>query len=133
MSNASGFGSPIPERELARCRGFDFSIEDGRPHLCGVFEYGEDAGGGQGFGYFVDEAFLAQFLRAVGAERLRDVEGRSCWVTHTHNAIQRVEPLFRKDGTPFDVERWSRWCKERKADISIHETFTCERAPRPPR
>lgn len=104
-------------RELAKCRGFDFGIEDhGCPVLWGSFEY--EGGSEQSFGYMPDTAFLMRFIFAVGAQdKLSDVNGRSCWVTHDASRIYKVEPLHKKDGTPFDIEEWLAW-KERHPDPS---------------
>ncbi len=92
-------------RELARCKDLDFGIEGhGCPFVFGGFE-GE--GWGQDFGYMVDTDFLMGLIRVfAGAERLSDLDGRACWVTHTHTAILLVEPLMKGEGTPFDIEAW---------------------------
>lgn len=99
------------ERSLAKCRGFDFVIEDhGCPFLAGTFEY--DDGGCQGLGYVINVAFLMRLLDAVGAESLRELEGRSCWVTHDHSHISKIEPLHKKDGKPFVIAEWQEWTKK---------------------
>lgn len=109
-------------RILARCRGFDFAIEDhGLPTLNGHFEY--EGGSCQGMGYMVDTAFLFRFLEAVGVSSLRELEGKSCWVTHTHDKISKIEPLHKKDGTPFIIEEWGEWVK-RRAPFTAHELRT---------
>lgn len=96
------------ERELAKCEGFDLSIEErGVPVLSGHFAY--EGGGCQGFGYVVDAAFLVRLMEAVGATSLTDIRGKSCWVTHTHSNISKIEPLHKKDGTAFDIAAWSAW------------------------
>lgn len=116
----------MENRELARCKGFDFSIEDhGCPVLSGHFEY--DGAGCQGLGYVVDTAFLMRFLAAVGACSLKDLEGKSCWVTHSHSGISKIEPLHKKDGKPFVIAEWQEWIKERGCKASPYEMQTGER------
>lgn len=101
------------EKSLARCKGFDFSIHDRGYGLSGHFEY-ED-GGCQGFGYITDEGFLLAFLQSVGVESLRKLEGKSCWVTHDHSNIYRIEPLHKKDGKPFIIEKWRKWIEKKNS------------------
>jgi hypothetical protein len=102
-----------PERNLAKCDGFDFIIEDhGMPFLSGSFTYEEPGWGTQGFGYVVDTAFMYRLLNAVGVHSLKDLKGKSCWVTHTHDNISKVEPLHKKDGETFDIEKWKEWHKD---------------------
>ena len=100
-----------PTRSLAKCEGFDIVVEDhGCPFLSGSFKY-ED-GGGQGFGYIVDIPFIMRFIRALGVYGLKGTKGRSCWVTHTHNNILKIEPLHKEDGVTFNIEKWTEWHKE---------------------
>ena len=109
MNTKKKFGM---ERTLAKCVKFDFCIEDhGLPFMTGHFDY-ED-GGSQGFGYMVDAAFLMRLVEAVGVDSLRALDGKSCWVTHTHDSIVSVEPLHKKQGTPFVIADWVKWNKER--------------------
>jgi len=99
------------ERQLARCKDFDFYIEDhGLPAIRGGFEY--DNGGFQGFGYMVNTAFLMRFMAAVGVDSLRALNGKSCWVTADWEKIYKVEPLHKKDGVAFDIEEWVEWTKK---------------------
>lgn len=115
-------------RDLARCKGFDFAIEDhGLPVLYGHFEY--EGSGGQGFGYMVDAAFLMRFMGVFGVERLQQVNGRSCWVTHTSDRITLIEPLHASDGQPFDIGAWEAWVK-RRAPFSAYELRTGEEPKR---
>lgn len=101
------------KRSLAKCREFDFAIEDhGCPILYGTFEY-ED-GGIQSLGYQVDIAFLMRFMCALGVDQLSKVNGKSCFVTHTFNNIMKIEPLHKKEGTPFDIQEWIEWKKTRE-------------------
>lgn len=96
------------ERELARCVDFDFGLRRGVfPSLSGHFEY--EKCGFQGMGYSIDTAFLVRFMNVFGVDELRDVNGKSCWVTHTHDSITMIEPLHKKDGKPFDIEAWQKW------------------------
>jgi len=118
-------------RDLAKCRGFDVGIEgDGALALFGTFEY--EGGGCQAIGsWFIDAAFLMRFLAVFGCEnKLGDVNGRSCWVTHTDYRVVKVEPLHKADGRAFDVEAWERWVEVRFSDrLTIHECLTGERPP----
>ena len=99
------------KRSLARCNKFDIGIEDhGLLVLYGHFEY-ED-GEAQGLGYCIDSAFLYRFLGVFNVQRLQDINGRSCWVTHTHSDISLVEPLHAKDGTPFILGDWQEFSKQ---------------------
>lgn len=99
-----------PERELAKAKGFDFVIEDhGCPYMEGAFYY--EGGSAQGFGYVVNTAFLMRFMAALGVTRLQDVNGKSCWVTHTNDRILLVEPLHKGEGEPFDTSAWIEWSK----------------------
>lgn len=92
-------------REVARCSGFDVGSDDhGGIAMLGAFNYD---GGGQGFGYRIDIEFVQKFLSVFRADRLRQVEGRYCMVTHTHCDILKVEPLLPSDGEAFDVHQWS--------------------------
>jgi hypothetical protein len=100
------------ERTLARWRGKDLEIEDhGWLVLSGHFEYGENGGLCQGFGYFCDASFLMRFMGALGVTRFSEMDGKSCWVTRTRERILKVEPLHKKDGRPFDIEEWQEWMK----------------------
>jgi hypothetical protein len=93
------------EREVARCNGIDVGSDDhGGLMLVGVFEY---AGAGQGLGYRIDTDFLRRFMAVFRVERLRDVNGRACWVTHDNCSVRLIEPLLPAEGTPFDVVAWS--------------------------
>jgi hypothetical protein len=114
------------EKVLAKCRDFDFGIEDhGCPYLFGTFEY--EGGACQGFGYIVDTAFLMRFISVFGVQSLREVNGKSCWVTSDWDGIYKVEPLHKKDGQAFNVEDWRKWHKERGCKASPHEMLTGEK------
>ena len=99
------------KRSLAKVRGVDFTINDRFYGLSGLFEY-ED-GGCQGTGYCVDTAFLLNFMAVFNVTKLQDVNGRSCWVTHSHCDIRLIEPLHKKDGTPFHIPTWTHWVEKR--------------------
>lgn len=100
------------KRSLAKCSGFDAMLENhGCVVLAGSFDY-ED-GGSQGLGYVINAAFLREFMRVFNVERLQQVNGRSCWVTHSYNNISKVEPLHKADGKTFDIKAWSDALKEK--------------------
>jgi len=97
-----------PTRSLARITECDFMIDDhGLPMLHCMFDY-ED-GGCQGLGQIVDIAFLMRFMAVFGLEYLRQAKGLSCWVTHVHERIMKIEPLHKRDGRPFDIDEWAQW------------------------
>jgi hypothetical protein len=111
------------ERELAKCLGFDIGVEDhGMPYMFGQFDY-EDSGRSQGFGYCIDTSFLMRFLAVFGVEKLQQVNGKSCWVTHDISSILKVEPLHKREGRPFDLKEW---VKTRGCQASAWEMLTGE-------
>jgi len=99
------------ERELARCQNFDIGVGYGRLIMWGTFMY---EGAGQSFGYCIEEEFIKRFMNVFSVEKLQDVNGKECWVTHNHVDIRLVEPLFREDGEPFDVAAWAKEMKDKK-------------------
>lgn len=96
----------MSERSLAKCSGFDIMIEDhGILVMDGHFDYEE--GTSQGLGYCIDTSFLYRFLGVFGVRHLHDVNGKSCWVTHTNGSIEKLEPLHKSEGTPMIMADWS--------------------------
>jgi hypothetical protein len=92
-------------KKAARIRGVDIiSDEHGGLAMGGSFDYG---GSGQGLGYRIDIDFVQRFMAVFRVDRLRDADGKACWVTHDHCTIYKIEPLLPADGTAFDVEAWS--------------------------
>lgn len=92
-------------REAARCRGVDIiDDEHGGLAMGGTFDFG---GSGQGLGYRIDIEFVRRFMAVFRVSRLRDAEGKACWVTHSHCDISKIEPLLPGDGTAFDIHAWS--------------------------
>jgi hypothetical protein len=112
------------ERSLAKLTSVDFEIEDhGIPIWNIRFEY--DDGGCQGMGgYTAETSFMCRILRAVGVNAVSQLVGKSCWVTHTHTEILKIEPLHKKNGTPFLIEDWRKWVTERGAKVTPHELVT---------
>ncbi len=95
------------ERELAKCKGMDIQDNDhGGLMLGGVFEY--ESGNAQGLGWGIDMEFLKRFMDVFGVMRLRDVNGKSCWVLCNSSKIVRIEPLHKKDGEAFDILEWAK-------------------------
>lgn len=91
------------EREVARCEGFDIiDDEHGGLGIGGCFNYG---GSRQGFGYRIE--FVRRFMAVFRVNRLQDVNGKACWVTHDHCSITLIEPLLPSEGTSFDLVAWS--------------------------
>ena len=100
------------KRSLAKVTGGDLWLDNGCILLDVTFEY-ED-GGCQGLGYIInDTSFVKRFMRVFRVDHLSQVNGRSCWVDHSHNGITAIHPLHRKDGEAFDIKEWSR---EQKAN-----------------
>lgn len=97
-------GHESDTREIARFKGVDVGLRGSALVWCGVFE-GE--GWGQGFGFVIDVDFIRGMLATCHVETVRALEGRVVWVTHCHDRIHKIEPLFAKDGEPFDIEAWS--------------------------
>jgi len=98
----------MEERSLAKCEDFDFIIDDhGLPLLNGTFNY--ENGSAQGLGFIIDVSFLMRLMEAVGVGSLQDINKKSCWVTHTHSEIFKIEPLHKKDGTTFNIKKWRDW------------------------
>ena len=98
------------EREIARMVNVDIGLERGCwLVLRGTFRY---EGGGQGTTYIIDDKFIKCFMEVFDVESLQDINGKECWVTHNHENIKLIEPLFRDDGNPFDIHAWAEEIKE---------------------
>jgi hypothetical protein len=120
-----------PERSLARITKADIgNIYNGMVGLVVVFDYEENATQGLG-SYQLDAAFVVRFMQAIGVSHLSKAVGRSCWVVHTRDKVLAVEPLHKKDGTPFVIAEWGEWLKARYGDNgpSYHELCTGKRPP----
>ena len=103
-------------RSLAKAVDIDIVDNDhGWLHLGGHFDY-ED-GGCQGIGRGLDMEFIRLFMDVFGVEKLRQVNGRSCWVTHSYDNITLIEPLHAKDGQAFDIDRWAADARARGAAL----------------
>ena len=120
------------ERVLARITSADIAeVYNGMLGLAVTFEY--ESGGGQALnGYILDASMVIRFMRAINVMKLSKAVGVSCWVTHTHCEVLRIEPLHAKDGVPFDIKEWQAWMKERIAPLGIcyREMETGERVNR---
>ena len=93
------------KRELARCRGFDFGVEDhGFAFLFGHFEM---ECGVQGLGRIMTIEFLKRFLAVFNVARLQQVNGKPCWVTTRKGLIAKIEPLFPREGAAFDIDEYN--------------------------
>lgn len=97
-----------PERQLARVRGIpDICIEDhGILILDLQFEY---EGAGQGLPLILQTPeggnTIKAILQALGVDSLRKASGVSCWVTATDSQILKIEPLHKRDGTPWEYKQ----------------------------
>lgn len=58
--------------------------------------------------------FIKKFMLVFDVEHLKEVNGKSCWVTHTNDNILKIEPLHKKDGEVFNLEEWSKQWKHQK-------------------
>lgn len=116
-------------RSLARITSADIQfVYNDLLGLCVSFEY--EGGTGQSLsGYTLDAAMVIRFMAAISVDKLSAAKGKSCWVTHSWSKIHKIEPLHQKDGTPFDVDEWQAWCKDRMGSIGLtyHELLTGER------
>ena len=101
------------EKSLAKLKGFDVGIED---HGCfvmfGTFYY--ENGPCQGLGYVINTAFIQKFMEVFGVEKLQQVNGKSCWVWHTHNGVTKMTPIHKADGREFDIVSWMEDCKKKE-------------------
>lgn len=94
------------ERELAKVVDVDIQDDEhGGLILGGHFKY--EGGSQQGLGYNIDVEFIKRFMDVFGVSRLRNVNGKSCWVTHDYNGITKIEPLHKGEGQPFVIDDWS--------------------------
>ena len=76
-----------------------------------------------------DAAFLMRLLSVFRAERLRDLEGKPCWITSSHGRIHLVEPLLPDEGKPFDVDAWCLW-KSAQPGMSAYKMLNGEKPPK---
>lgn len=112
------------ERELAMVKRADIIIEDhGIPVLDVTFDY--EGGSCQGLGgYTLDAAFVFRFMLAIGVDSLSAAVGKSCFVTHDRMSISKIEPLHKKNGTPFIIKEWADWARRRLTTVSASEMRT---------
>ena len=93
------------ERDLAKLKGFDIWFEDhGIIAMAGTFHY--EGSSCQGFGYCINIEFVKHLMSVFGVEYLQKINGKSCWVTHDHSSIYKLEPIHKEDGKVFDVQKW---------------------------
>lgn len=107
----------MSDRILARLRNMDYGVETdhGWPMVLGRIEM-ED-GRSFSLGYQADTAFVMRFLAAVGADSMRNCDGKSIWITlaDKNNClpnVEKIEPLHAKDGTPFIIAEWQDWMRD---------------------
>lgn len=112
------------ERDLAKCGPCDLWLEDHGVLIVSLhFDY--ESGSSQGFpSYLADPSIIMRLMGVFGVDHLSQIKGRSCWVTHSHSEITKIEPLHAKDGTTFDLVEWKKWAKERLPQISPSEYRT---------
>ena len=104
------------ERKLARVKKLDLEIEDhGILVVRGGFEV-ESVGYYGMPDYCINTAFLYRLLDVFNYRKLRDLDGQPCWLTARFELgrffeVERIEPLFEKDGTAFVIADWQAWTK----------------------
>ena len=92
-------------RDLAKLKGFDIQIEDhGLMMMAGTFYF--DSSSCQGFGYCINIEFVRGLMEVFNANKLQDVNGKSCWVTHDRSKIYKLEPLHKDEGKVFEINAW---------------------------
>ena len=101
------------ERELAKLKGFDIWKEDhGIMVMAGSFYY--EGGSCQGFGYCINMEFVDGLMEVFFAEKLQQINGKSCWVTRDNDRkIIKLEPLHKEDGRVFDITQWIKNCEKK--------------------
>lgn len=105
------------ERKLARVKKLDLIIED---HGILVVRGGFEVEGTGYYGmpdYCINTAFLYRLLGVFGMRGLRDLDGQPCWLTAkfqlgTFYEVEKIEPLFEKDGSAFVIADWQAWSKD---------------------
>ena len=107
------------EREVAKVMSADFVLSRGFiPDVCIRFDY--ESGGSQHLtGWFCDVVFLVKLLQAFGAESMDEIVGKYIYVTHSQSKIQKIEPVIRSEGKPFDISKWAAWIKTRDKDYLL--------------
>jgi hypothetical protein len=99
-----------PVRELARLEKPDVGVED---HGFVIF-WGRFVGEswGQGTDLILNEKLGGFVKHLLGVwnytEKLAQINGKPCWVTHCNWRIHKIEPLMPGEGTAFDVDAWLR-------------------------
>lgn len=102
----------MSEKVLARITRADIAdVYNGMVGLSVQFEFDECSV--QSFsGYILDASQVVRFMNAVGVSRLRDAEGKSCWIVREdwfNGHICEIHPLHKKDGKPFILSEWKAW------------------------
>ena len=97
------------EKQLAKLGRFDVALDDRSGAFMVLTGHFKMEGSGIGLGYLLDADFIIRFLKAVGVDNVRDLEGKSCWITlkDWSGPVVRIDPLHKDDGVPFDIEAWS--------------------------
>jgi hypothetical protein len=109
-----------PDRDTvpARIERADVGFEDhGIFTLDAGFDYGSTA---QGLGYFVDQDFIERFIRACGAQWLRECIGRIVYVTHDWGKVYRIDPMpfdSKRRPKPFDIEAWAADLEAKRREV----------------
>ena len=92
------------EIDLAKLIDFDIWLEDhGSIMFSGHFDYD---GTCQGLANILTIDFIRKFMEVFNVECLREVNGKKCFVEHTHSKIYRLIPLRKDEGTEFDIAEY---------------------------
>lgn len=100
-------------KEIGRCiTGFNVITRGNFLLIDGHFSY--ESCGEQGIGWIIDQEFIMSFLSAFGVSSFKETKGKLVYVTHSYDTISRIDPIFKEDGTPFDIMAW----RDKRRNIS---------------
>lgn len=93
------------EVDIAKIESCDIGFDDHGLFL--MFTRFIYSAGSQGIGYVIDEEFIKRFIKACGAQTLRDCNGRKVKIEHTRERINKIIPLSEdSDKYIFDIDKW---------------------------
>ena len=99
-------------RELARITEFELYFDDigGLLSLYIHFEY--ESGKTKILDYTVDISFIMRLMIAIGVKKLSELKNAVCYLIIDNEHVEKIEPLFEKDGKPFIISEWLEWVKK---------------------
>lgn len=109
------------KRELAKVTSADIcEMYNGMLGLSVGFKY--ESGFSQNLsGYVLDAAMVIRVMAAIGVLSLSEAVGKSCWVTHTHSSVIKIEPLHKDDGKPFVLAEWQKFVEKKMPGLSYRD------------